>query len=347
MGVKPARFVLLAALILLTGCKIEGKGPLVDAVNIVLETELHTLLGMSALWSVIGGVVGLAAGVLAYVVVRKLGGYDWGWAHAKWIRWLTCAVVVLGTATAGGAIGLGKGASDGFEVVLRKSQLATEVFPVAGDVAADLIAMLYLELSIDAATDDPSGAQAQAAKAERASKLTAFRAGTFEIDVVNLAEGANTLQSARVAEIVEELEDEVLTQFPSWRGGAFEKVLNTVLVTLGEALVSHEVKKLGLGKLVRQMQRAVKALPKAAAKTGDPNRIDRAELSEHVVQFGVVPALMLPVRSFIRGYQFAAAAAFLGLLLLPVCFFRGAEFIRNRRGAASSDDEDSSPTKTP
>lgn len=353
---KSARVFLLAALLLLSGCKVEGDGALIDALNMVLETELHTLLGMSAIWSVIGGVIGLGVGILAYALVRKLGGYDWGWPHAKWFRWLTCAVVVLGTVAVGGAIGLGKGASDGFEVVLRKSQLATEVFPVAGDVAADLIATLYLELSIEDTAEALSDAQAKTAKADRASKLAAFREGVYEIDVASLMAGANTLQAARVTEIVKELEDEVLDEFPSWRGGTFEKVLNTVLVTLGEALVSHEVKKLGLGKLVRQMTKAVKSLPKAAAKSGDPKLIDRGELSEHVVQFGVVPALMVPVRSFIRGYQFAAAGAFLALLLLPVAFFRTAEFIRSRRERVSDlgdgndvgkASDDPSPTETP
>jgi membrane protein YqaA with SNARE-associated domain len=289
-------------------------------VETVLKTQLLDLIGLSVAGTVLGAVVGFALGILGYFALKRVGGYDWGWAHAKWLRRVLAVVMALAGAATGAFVGLVDGSIRGFEQVLRESQLATEVFPVAGDFGADLVAALYVEVP-----RLESGKDAVYPKQE----VQAFRKGEWEVDVAKLA-ALTSVEPERVATLVTALQEEALSSFPSWRGGSFERILNTVLVTLSQAIVATKGRGIGLRKVTKIMRKAIDALPSAAKKSGDPNTIGRENLSEHVVQFGVVPVLMWPVRSTARTYELLAILGLVLGSLLGAGMFRLAERIRTR-----------------
>lgn len=325
-----SRSLLLPALpFLLTGCKVSGEGPAVDLVNMLLETELHTLLGLSIVWTLIGVVVGGVGGLALFFVLRRMGGYRWEWPHAKWLRLLVAITLVVGGVVAGGGAGMIEGAERGFERVLRKSQLATKVFPVAGDMGADMTVVFYLQAP-----------ELEAGKrfVYPTEQLEAFRRGEWEVDVAKLQDLSH-IDDETLERVVEQLESEHLDKVPSWRGGVFEGVLHYLDMALARALVGQSGlanTQLGYRKLAAAMREGVAALPEAAKKVGDPNTIARKELSEHMVQYGVVPTIMIPAGALAGIYQRLFLYGFMALMLLPVPLFRIAEWIRKRRAAAAA-----------
>jgi hypothetical protein len=294
------------------------------------DSHLLDLLWDSALWGALGAAAGFALGLAVFFLLRAAGALRWEWEHAKWLRGLTAALwVVLWTAGCG-AIGLVQGALRGGETVLRRSQLATEAFPVVADAGADLLACLAISAPLLAEGK-------QAGPAEEA-KLDAFRRGEWELDAVALLEGGGAITHAVAEAEATKLEASVLAKFPSWKGGRLNQLLHSGLTVLCDLIMEQAVEEEldKLGEVGRLGKRLVAELPQAAAATGDPRTISRTELSSHLVQEGIVPAALIPLRQFARGQQLAALLVLLVGTLVPVGAFRLAEFLRARASTAGS-----------
>ena len=94
-----------------------------SALREVLQTRLHVLAWDSALWCVIGALLGLALGLAAFFGLRALGAYQWQWRHAKWFRMIAGVTTVACVAGCTAGMGSLAGSAVGSETVLRESQL--------------------------------------------------------------------------------------------------------------------------------------------------------------------------------------------------------------------------------
>lgn len=315
-----------ALALVLTGCEAEGlAGPVWRE---VLDTRLHVLLLQGAAWGALGAGVGLAVGIVAFVLLRRRGAYGRGWRFERLLHGATAAVVALGCAAAGGWAGLCQGGLRGGEVVLRESQLATEVLPFAGGAGADLLFLL------DRAAREAPEATTTTTTAAVASPLEAFRRGQLEAEVVDLAARVERLGDQALLASLERAR----AQLPeSLRDGASARVVEGALAALLRRLVARELegqaRSLGLDPFLGDV---VDGLPALAARSGDPRGATRAELSTHLVQKGLVPAVLHPLRGLARGQQLAALAVLLGFLLVPPLFFLLVERLQARWSARSN-----------
>lgn len=307
------------------------------------DTRLDVLLLQALAWGALGAVLGLLLAVAGTALLRRQGAWTWGWRHARWLRWAGYAVVALGGAAAGGAAGGLQGVSRGAEVVLRESQLATRVFPVAGEAGADLL------LVLDEAARGGSVATLDSAALSVA--LEEFRAGRRELDVEGLMERVRDLSDV----VVHEAMASVTARVPGLGDHALlQTVVEASLASIARRLLARELGKqaeaLHLDAFYREV---VDELPALAARAGDPRSASRSELAEHLVQRGLVPALLRPLRGFLRSQQLVAGLAWLGFLFVPPGLFALAEAIRLRREArpASGDPargaEDPAPGTSP
>lgn len=288
------------------------------------NTRLDVLLLQALVWGAAGAVLGLVLAVAGTALLRRLGAWTWGWRHARWLRGSGYILVALGCAAAGGAAGGLQGVSRGAEVVLRESQLATRVFPVAGEAGADLL------LVLDEAAR--AGSVATLDSAALSAALEEFRAGRRELDVDGLAERVRGLSDA----VVHEALASVTARVPGLADHALlQTVVEASLAAIARKLLARELGKqaeaLHLDAFYREV---VDELPALAARAGDPRGASRAELAGHLVQRGLVPALLRPLRGFLRSQQLVAGLAWLGVLLVPPGLFALAEGIRLRREAS-------------
>lgn len=285
------------------------------------NTRLDVLLLQALAWGAVGAVLGLLLAVAGTALLRRLGAWTWGWRHARWLRGAGYVLVALGGAVAGGAAGGLQGVSRGAEVVLRESQLATRVFPVAGEAGADLL------LVLDQAAR--AGSVATLDSAALSAALEEFRAGRREVEVDGLVERVRGLSDA----VVHEALASVTARVPGLGDHALlQTVVEASLAAIARRLLARELGKqaeaLHLDAFYREV---VDELPALAARAGDPRGASRVELAEHLVQRGLVPALLRPLRGFLRGQQLVAGLAWLGFLFVPPGLFALAEAIRLRR----------------
>lgn len=257
----------------------------------IVATQAHQLVFISAKWTVLGGVLGLVAAILALVAFRKLGWYRSGWRFERWVRWPVWILSVIScvglVATAGFLIGVIRGS----EHVLLNSQLATKVFPLVSDALADGVAGVQVYLSnTNAAARTNMNITAQ---------IETFRRGEWEVNVPELHRQLDQLQAGAVSNLVAEAETRLVASSPQLQSGLPNTVLHHSLRFIGTVLVQRKVNSELKRTKLDDFYHAVRdRLVSAARLQGNPDTMGRQELSTFLVKEVVVPSVMKPIRIF-------------------------------------------------
>jgi hypothetical protein len=275
------------------------------------KSHAHLLLLAVLKWAALGACAGLAVSVFSTFIFHKLGWYRSAWKHAKWVRWLLWLVTVGAVTVLAGTAGFWKGAVQESEQVLMKSQLGTEVLPVVGDTLADGVAALHVLLT------DPAGSDSRIS-----NQITAFRAGTWELDAQKFVTQLDRVRTDTVSNLVQSLEAELVRRNPSFQAGLPNKVLHQTLGVFGAALAQNkfdsELKRLGVEPFYHALREKLVA---EARRHNAPETISHHEISALLVKEGVMPAVLRPIRSFgLTQFLLFLVLAGCCMVLAPVLF---------------------------
>lgn len=262
-------------------------------------------------WTLLGALFGVLVAVLACVVFSRIGWYDIRMRFARGLRWTVFTLMVLVSASLFGVAGFWSGAIQGSERVLSKSQLATGVFPKIAEVIADGMAWVQVRAT------QPESASTN----EVNLKLDEFRAGKWELHSAQFLTQLDELKEDAITNALVRLEQSALQRTPQLKGGLSEKLLHQLLSELGRLLVekkvSSELKGWGADRVYFAIREQLKI---EAGKSGHPDTISRSEVSTFLVQEGIVPGIMKPIRATARSQQLPLVAiAVMVLVVPPLC----------------------------
>jgi hypothetical protein len=269
-----------------------------DLVEILLQTQVHILLGRIILWTAIGAAAGIAAGLAAYFAMSRAGAWKLRWRHAVWVRGLAALWLVAALGLAGGGIGGCQGALSGNEAAVTEGSLRTEVLRPAGEICAYAIA------AVDVALETREIERTS----EAAARLQAFVDGKAELDLPALFLRLEALEDALVRDIVANAKREAREKWDLEAGGALEAIVDPILEALARRLIRKNVQE-RLGPLVGFFD----ALPRGG--------ISFSALAEHAVERAAIPLILGPTRAFVRGQQTTLLIVALVALSLPALGF--------------------------
>jgi hypothetical protein len=281
----------------------------------LVATQIHRLVWASAKWAILGGFVGLLVAVAMIIGARAAGWYRSGWKHAKWFRWSLWILTVPVCIALIGVAGFWKGVIQGSEQVLMESQLATKVFPRAGDAMADVAAFIQVYLSD---TNDASRSETNLT-----AKIEAFRSGAWEVDAPAFLQQLERAHGDFITNAVVETEQDLIASVPYLQSGLANKVVHRCFDQFGAALVrmslNSQAKRLGTDGYYQALGDRLVA---DARKQSPSETISRPELSAFFVREAMVPGIMKPIR-ILSGEQ-AKLFFWLGIIAgaVPAVFFR-------------------------
>jgi hypothetical protein len=263
------------------------------------------------IWTLLGALLGVIISILACVLFSRIRWYDFQWRFARAVRWTVFVLTVVVTAALFSLVGFWSGAIQGSERVLSKSQLATDVFPKIADVVADVMAWVQVHATLPAEADGTN----------LSVKLDEFRAGKWELHAAQFLRQLDSLKEATITNAVAKLEQSALERTPQLKGGLSEKLLHQLLSGLGrlvvERKVANQLKSWGADRVYFAIR---EKLTTEAAKSGSRETIMRSEISQFLVQEGIVPGVMKPIRSTARMQQLPLVViAGLVMVLPPLC----------------------------
>ncbi|MBM3839471.1 MAG: hypothetical protein FJ398_16175 [Verrucomicrobia bacterium] len=261
-------------------------------------------------WTLLGAAIGIAVAAVACAVFWRLQWYEISWRFARALRWTLFALATVISGALFGLAGFWSGAIAGSERVLSRSQLATDVFPKIGDAIADAMAWVQVRPQFSTMTND----------VELSSKLAEFRAGKWELHAEEFLQQIASIKG-EVTNLVAKVEQSTLRLAPQLKGGLGEKLLHQFLKGLGRLVVekkaASELKGWGADRIYYAILQELKT---AAANAGHPDTIARSEISSLLVEKGIVPAIMKPIRATARAQQLPLIAlALMAIVLPPLC----------------------------
>ncbi len=267
-------------------------------------------------WTLLGALLGIAVAVVGCFVFSRMGWYDLRVRFARGLRWTVFTLTVLLSAVLFSMAGFWSGALSGSERVLSKSQLATEVFPKIADVIADGMAWIQVR----AAQPENLGTN------EMTLKLDEFRAGKWELHAAHFQTQLDEFRNDSIVDAVNWLERNALERAPQLKGGFSEKLLHKFLHGLGRLLVekkaSSQLKSWGADRVYAAIRDKLAA---EAARAGDPATISHPEISAFIVQQGIVPGIMKPIRTTARAQQLPLIGIALMVMVVPPLCIRLAQ----------------------
>jgi hypothetical protein len=243
---------------------------------------------------------------------------------ARGLRWTVFTVTVLLSAVLFAMAGFWSGAMRGSERVLSKSQLATDVFPKIADVIADGMGWIQIRATL------PENAGTN----EMTLKLDEFRAGKWELHAAQFQQQLDQFRNDSIEYANTRLEQTAHERTPHLKDALSEEMLHKVLHGLGRLLVekkaASELKSWGADRVYFAIREQLIA---EAKKVGDPDTISHREASVFIVQQGIVPGIMKPIRTTARAQQLPLIGiAIMVMVVPPLCvrlarsrFGRGAQ----------------------
>lgn len=284
----------------------------------ILREHLAVVIGQLILWSVIGLLLGISLAVAAYRLARRWGAWTVRWRHAVWIRTLTVIWLVGVLGCLGGLIGLCEGGLRGLDRVISEGPIRDTALRTAGDfTAAGLMRIDFALLNAEAGHARP-----WVLTPEQSSEVEAFSRGDREFEAVAFLDRLKRADSHAVRGIVSELKEE-LRDGGTWpQNRVADRLAEAALdVVAREAIHWAAEEKLAEVELMTGMKEMIATLPEAARGRGNPSTIAVRELSDHVIDRGIVPTLLSPAGVLIRGKQATLGAMMLGALALPMLAF--------------------------
>jgi hypothetical protein len=282
---------------------------------------LPYIAGLVILWTIVGAVSGLVVGVVASALTAKMGGFAHDWKHAIWFRIVSVLFIVLGFGALGGLIGLWQGALSGLDEALREGPFQTEVLLRAGRAGAS--GLTRIDVFLQEKAGGSAGAQAH---------WEAFQRGEREWNVVQLLARLDRAESQIVQEATKQAKTELRTRWDIPEHPWVESILDVVLAALVKKAVREKAGE-ALSDQGIDVAPLFTGLPQLAQAQGDPETVTFDELSNHVVDGAVIPAIEGPSKAIVRSQQLMLALGFPIVGLIPVLGFWIGRVISRRRRA--------------
>lgn len=303
----------------------------------ILTNQLPGMIGIVALWTMIGAILGLLLGLAAYFRVRALGGYRLEWRYTAWLRALA-AVLTVGSAVAcGGIIGFYDGAWRGVQQVAVQGDFGTRLMPRVGGYGAQLIAGVY---SLYPSVGDSK--RPDMSHQEMRKQMASFADGKWEIDIYRMQERVSNTPKYVIDAAIRDLLHDSRIRYPAAKDAASQKILYWFLQRVGEGILPAEVNQfsdaVSESSVVKYTRKILRDLPAEAAKTGNPQTIGYNHLSAYLARESMQPFFVKPARSIARAHQVGVVIWFLFTLAVPVGGFRLAEYLRQRRARDHAED---------
>lgn len=180
----------------------------------------------------------------------------------------------------------------GTEVVLRHSQIGTDVLPSLGNLMADGMAALHLELEPARHAGKTNGAPAS---------MEGFRTNGWQIEVAEFQRRIARVPAEVATNLTARLQAKVSAYSPALATGLNNRLtvelINRLVSALIESKAESELARVGALPLYRAVRHG---LPAAAAKSEPAGFLARDQLSTHLIQQGLIPTVMAPVRSLVQ-----------------------------------------------
>jgi hypothetical protein len=319
-------------LLLAVGGCATAPGPVAILGGVIRESFL-TFLRVGFVTVVIFAFLGLGLAIGGFFLIRRLGGYRWDWAAAKWFRLATLILMVLALPFLATVFGFYEGLYRGAERALTTGRISTEVYPKVGGAGAEIVAGVYLIARQHPNVDRPlSAIEIPMADIER------FRSGSWELDVNDLEAQLGRLDAALLERMVAPLKAYAQEQYPSLRSGIGERFLDLAVdgVLRGSAQVAIR-SKARLSGLRGPARGFLDDMRRQAALSGARQTMTHAQLSSCVVEALLVRPLLHAARLLARAHQLLVTLLAAVVMGMPVAFFRTAHAIHARTGGRKAD----------
>jgi len=291
---------------------MNGDGNAQELLRVALEElgreEVVAVLKSSLAWGALGALLGLLLSGAIHFGYRRLGWYACGTTGGRWALRLALVLVTVLCIALGALAGLGEGVHRRAHDAVAHSRIGTQLLPPVSDLAAEACSWLYLAVETGRAPD----------QAAAAARLQAFRDGRWELDVQEFLDRAAALRDGTFAHLLGQLEQSIFDRYTDLRGGTIEQAVRTAIRRVGphllEARLSEELERRG----VEPIRVAIRdRLVAEAARRGEPRTIGFADLSDFLRREGIIPAIVTPVRTFIRQQQVLFVGLALAACLVP------------------------------
>ncbi len=281
-----------------------------EIVRQILATRAHVLAGLIAFWAVCGLVLGVIAAIVAYRVLCRVGAFELHWRFAAWPRRLVALWLIVAFAVLGGMIGGCEGTPRGVRRIVQESQFRTEVLQPAGNAVA--LGLFRLNATVQSPDEADSLAES-------------FERGEIEFDVVEFSKTIEVLESHVVREVVTHLGDDLRRRSGYVVGGivdmlvgeSLEFVVRRHAIVLAKGHLEH-LKRFHLDRVVQEF---FATLLDAAHANGDSDGIAYKELADHIVEHGLAPMILKPVKTTARSQQTTLVVLMLVSGVVPVAGF--------------------------
>lgn len=287
-----------------------------DVLREILKSQAHVAAGLIVFWMLIGVVLGLIAGVLAFLGLLKSGALRLDGTHAPWFRILSAVLVIGAGACFGGSIGGCEGTLRGTERIVRESQFRTEGLRRAGEAVAGALVWSDFALVNHFAGKEPT------LREEQVAAVDAFLKSGREFDLRAFQERLGRTEAEFVRKISDSAGADVRARMGLAPGGVPDRLL---LMSLG-FVMDYGVRKTVRGQIDKHGLRdgvdgLFGALDTAGKLSGDPATASMPELAEAIVDRSLIPLLLTPAKSLVRAPQLTSAILMLGAFLLPALGF--------------------------
>lgn len=263
------------------------------------------------LWTVILTVLGAAAGFFAFMGLRAMGAYPYKGPRARAFKAVTLAVMILVFGVCGSLGGFLEGCMSGARATLRSNRACRLVYRPITDTTADLTAALYL--SIQEYQGRTGRFQVSPAK------LSHFRAGKWELNVPDFMARTRRLTQETLRQAFASVREMGETLCPE----SDPSILGGILLIMEKSLASD----LGMG-LTTTVAGACLPVPAvgkgmmvAAERSGDPNTLSRAELSDVMADRLLIRPCLSTLRPHIAPIELGLLGVMLAVTVLPVLGF--------------------------
>ena len=278
--------------VLLTGCIGETTHDFAW-VGIWWEIPWLALLAKLIKWTFLGSFLGFSLGAGLFLVLWRLRLYDYPGTTGKWITRAICAWMVVSCTALAGAGGWFEGMYHGADVALRESPIGNDWLPKAGTYAADLL------FSVD-------------------QQLNQRQMPAETLDVKRFVDELELLREGVVEKLANQIIDQALAQNPNWKGTRSEFLTRWILSWLARKLADQQLRDFCKGWRVHDFAEELQT--QAASQEG--LLMDRARLGRFLSDQVIVPAILRPIRSWIRMTQCGIVLMGLGAIALPVIAVR-------------------------
>lgn len=276
------------------------------------RTQIHMFLFATLKGLALGAILGLLLAIGWTWLCHRLGFYRSGWRYAGWVRWPLWILVSLVGSCFLGLAGFWQGAARGAETVLVRSQIGTRLMPELGRMTADGLAALQVLLT-----------ETNRSSAYLKSRIEAFHAGSWEVNAPEFIRQLERVKTSLVDEVLPNLEQQAFERMPQLRQEPARTLVRLASSFLTASLVetrfNEEMRRIGAGAICRVVR---DRLVQVAARSGNPDTIGARELSSFLVNEGIVPAVMAPIRSFCHSQRMLCLLVVVCVLVPPPLVFR-------------------------